>query len=98
MNTNFEEGRASAAPQLSALYVGRAIWEIDEEESGEEQHEDEDWQRLQCVVNTVCRDKWKQAMKNTAKEARNDGDSDRNSGESMSPFIPAPKVSIRECA
>ena len=66
INTKFEEGRAEAAPQLSALYNSKALWELEEAESEEEPHDEDNWQRLQCVVNMVWHDKWKQAMKHKA--------------------------------
>ena len=43
---SFEEGRAAAAPQLSSLYISKALWEEGEEESEEEHQDYEDWDQL----------------------------------------------------
>ena len=52
LETNFEVGRSAVAPQLSSLYISKALWEHGEEE-GEEENEDHEWQQLQSVVNEV---------------------------------------------
>ena len=58
LETNFEDGRSAVAPQLSSLYISKALWEHGEEDS-EEENEDDEWQQLQSVVNEVWHSKWK---------------------------------------
>ena len=55
---------------LSALYISKAIWEMNEEES-EEENEDVEWAKLQCVINEVWHNKWRHTVNNVPNKDEN---------------------------
>ena len=100
LDTTFEEGRAEAAPQLSALYISKAIWEMEEEES-EEQNEDVEWAKLQCVVNEVWHNKWRHTVNNILN--KNEGHIEKSIQEepdedNIPPLVPLPQADIYKYA
>ena len=94
LETSFEGGRATGAPQLSSLFISKAVWEDEEDESEEEQDENCEWLQLQAIVNEVWHNKWKKVVKSTITSARimEDGE------DGIPPLIKRPQEDIRAYA
>ena len=95
LNLRFEDGRAELAPHLASIYVSKAYWELEEEESDEGHNDYGDWGQLQSVANKVWHDKWKQAVKNSIKANGGIEPSIGSGEDAMPPLVPLPQTNIR---